>query len=267
MRALYESEGVDGYYAAHGTEYRNPHLPVLRSAFAAFVCSPPVRDILHELDPAPAAPSTPPAIKEVKGGDDVVESLWMPNRLRVGASDGASKGPARPPRILRVLDLACGSGEATECLLSAVSLLKAKYIKSAGADGWPVFDQLHAWCCDPYTSSSVLSQGLSHCSGFSFEDIADGALRSVGDGGLRVHMVVCSFALHLVEGSRMGALLAELAACARWLVVVSPTKRPAMDGSGAFGWEEVRGAAMVVERIHFRVFGSLIWEGFDGAEA
>jgi hypothetical protein len=49
------------------------------------------------------------------------------------------------------------------------------------------------------------------------------------DDGITIDMVVCSFALHLLESpSELFALLWELSTKARWLVILAPHKRPAV---------------------------------------
>ena len=72
----------------------------------------------------------------------------------------------------------------------------------------------------------------------SFKDVAEGCLPcTVTDlshqGGqadqedMEIEMVVCSFALHLIESSsELFALLWQLSTRARWLVVIAPHKKP-----------------------------------------
>lgn len=99
-----------------------------------------------------------------------------------------------------VLDLACGSGEATLPLLEL------------GA-------QVHA--VDPYTGPAFTARTGREAEALSFEQIAAGAL-----AGRRYSLVVCAYALHLVEPSRLFALGWALAAASDTLVVISPHKRP-----------------------------------------
>lgn len=66
----------------------------------------------------------------------------------------------------------------------------------------------------PPTASSASSIGASH------ESDMDSPID-------RINMVVCSFALHLVESSSgLFALLRELSTKALWLVVLAPHKKP-----------------------------------------
>ncbi|KAG8214756.1 hypothetical protein J3R82DRAFT_9845 [Butyriboletus roseoflavus] len=80
--------------------------------------------------------------------------------------------------------------------------------------------------CAPLTfreiSASLLSPIVSNASsvGVSRERNVDSSID-------RIDMVVCSFALHLVESSsEVSALLRELSTKALWLVVLAPRKKP-----------------------------------------
>jgi SAM-dependent methyltransferase len=103
--------------------------------------------------------------------------------------------------LSRVLDLACGSGEATLILRD----LGAKDVHGA----------------DPMTGDAYLARTGSVAERFGFEDVAAGALE-----GRAYSLVVCSFALHLCEPSRLPVVLHQLAMTSPDLVVVTPHKRP-----------------------------------------
>ncbi|OJT13632.1 hypothetical protein TRAPUB_9821 [Trametes pubescens] len=109
---------------------------------------------------------------------------------------------------------------------------------------------------DPYTAQAFHTRTALYAHPLSFRDIAEGKLPEVAskpigapksnnssqssspESSLRGHtpvkiespiieMVVCSFALHLVEKpSELFALLWELSTKARWLVILAPHKRP-----------------------------------------
>ena len=88
------------------------------------------------------------------------------------------------------------------------------------------------------------------CDTLSFKDVAEGALPSivtdlscqedweangettsntvsVNPENVKIEMVVCSFALHLIENSsELFALLWQLSMTIRWLVVIAPHKKP-----------------------------------------
>ncbi|KAM6494129.1 hypothetical protein JOM56_010490 [Amanita muscaria] len=91
---------------------------------------------------------------------------------------------------------------------------------------------------DPYTSEAFAERTGLACDMISFKDVAEGCLPcTVTDlsrqGGqadredMEIEMVVCSFALHLIESSsELFALLWQLSTRARWLVVIAPHKKP-----------------------------------------
>lgn len=118
---------------------------------------------------------------------------------------------ARSPLPLdRVLDLACGSGEATRALLT----LGARHI-----DG-----------VDPYTAAAYHHRTGRHAAPHTFADIAHGALAHT-----RYDLIICSFALHLEAPSRLPATTWALAQIADELLITSPHKRPPIED----GWIEV----------------------------
>lgn len=125
-----------------------------------------------------------------------------------------------PLDLADVLDLACGSGEVTLALRE----LGAKRISGI----------------DPFTADAYLARTSQPAELHSFEQIASGAL-----AGRRFSLIVCSFALHLVEPSRLPALMFELSRVSDSLVVLTPHKRPVL--KPAWGW--TRRGELVVERV------------------
>ena len=111
----------------------------------------------------------------------------------------------------RVLDLATGSGEVWRALRSL---------------GFPSADLV---ACDPYTGEAFLARTGHACRPDSFADIAAGSL-----AGLEFDVVICAYALHLCEGSRLPGVCMALTAVAPELIVVSPHKRPRL--SESWGW-------------------------------
>lgn len=108
-----------------------------------------------------------------------------------------------------VLDLACGSGEATLALRS---------LGATQIDG-----------IDPYTTEAYQLRTGQTAEAFTFEQIAEGAL------GRRVYsLIVCSFALHLLDPSWLPALLAQLQRSAPRLLILTPHKRPELKPT--WGW-------------------------------
>ncbi len=112
--------------------------------------------------------------------------------------------------LSHVLDLACGSGEVT---------LLLRDLGASRIDG-----------VDPFTAQAYADRTGQTALQFSFEEIAAGALEN------REHsLIVCSYALHLLELSRLPALLQRLALHSPALLILSPHKRPV--GKDGWGWE------------------------------
>jgi 2-polyprenyl-3-methyl-5-hydroxy-6-metoxy-1,4-benzoquinol methylase len=129
--------------------------------------------------------------------------------------------------LSRVLDLACGSGEVT------LALRELGALAVAGVD--------------PYTGAAYLARTGQNAETLSFESIAAGALE-----GRRYSLVVCSYALHLLEPSRLPRLAYQLSRTAAALLVLTPHKRPHLRPE--WGWQLV--GEMVVERVRARHYRS-----------
>lgn len=131
--------------------------------------------------------------------------------------------PQWPLDLAHVLDLACGSGEAT---------LVLRELGAQQIDG-----------IDPYTGAAYRARTGQAAEAYDFAAIAAGALR-----GRRYSLIVCSFALHLAEASRLPLLAYELAELAPHLLILTPHKRPALKPE--WGWQ-LR-AETVIERVRAR---------------
>ena len=108
-----------------------------------------------------------------------------------------------------VLDLACGSGEVTLTLAA---------LGATRIDG-----------IDPFTGDAYRTRTGRAAEAITFEAIAAGALAR-----RRYSLIVCSFALHLIEASRLPQLLFELSRASDALVVLTPHKRPIIPPE--WGW-------------------------------
>ncbi len=127
--------------------------------------------------------------------------------------------------LTRVLDLACGSGEVT----LAVRELGCRQI-----DG-----------VDPHTGEAYLARTGQQAEAVSFEQIAAGAV-----AGRQYSLIVCSFAMHLIDESWLPALLAQLGLIADSLLILTPHKRPAI--KAAWGWKLED--EFVSERVRARLY-------------
>jgi SAM-dependent methyltransferase len=128
--------------------------------------------------------------------------------------------------LSNVLDLACGSGEVTIKLLE----------HGATVSGM-----------DPYTQQAYLARTGLTAEQHSFEDIAGGSLAGRG-----YSLVVCSFAMHLCEPSRLPNLVYNVAQISPKLLILSPHKRPRFKPE--WGWQlEVE---TEFERVKARLFSA-----------
>lgn len=124
-----------------------------------------------------------------------------------------------PLDLGNVLDLACGTGEATVPLL-------ARGAQVAGID--------------PYTAAAYARRTGRPAEELAFEQIAAGSLR-----GREYSAIVCSFALHLVEESRLPGLCWELSRLSPHLLLIAPHKKPAIDV--AWGWRLLEERRLIAE--------------------
>lgn len=128
-----------------------------------------------------------------------------------------------------VLDLACGSGEATIPLLE----LGARRIDAV----------------DPYTGEAYRERTGRSAEPLSFEEVAAGGL-----AGRCYSLVVCSFALHLASPSRLPVLLYQLAQVTQRevgrLLVITPHKRPEIQEQ--WGWR--LDDELLIDRVRGRLY-------------
>jgi SAM-dependent methyltransferase len=110
--------------------------------------------------------------------------------------------------ISNVLDLACGSGEVSSVILEHGGAVTG---------------------IDPFTFEAFQKRTGLEAERLTFEDIATGALE-----GRQFSLIVCSFALHLVEASRLPTVAFQLAQIAETLLILTPHKRPNLKAE--WGW-------------------------------
>ena len=132
-----------------------------------------------------------------------------------------------PLDLTRVLDLACGSGEAT---------LVLRELGAGTIDG-----------VDPFTGAAYLARTGQEAEAFDFAAIEAGAL-----AGRQYSLIVCSFALHLTEASRLPTLAYRLAEIAPRLLILTPHKRPLLKTE--WGWRLEQ--ETVSERVRARLYAA-----------
>lgn len=234
MRSHYNALGMEEFYKRYGSEYRNPHERAL------------VKCVANALD-----------------------------LIRADLLDARDN--------LAVLDLACGSGESSFGFVSWISSLKMTAVDSQidqnGAEERGVLPciqftlalcddearesamkskNIMIYACDPFTQDAFVSRFpkcLRPPYPFSFQDIANGCLLSSEDTEQGFDVCICSFAMHLLEHSNLFSTLYQLSLSCRYLIIVSPHKKPDIKGSGEAGWTKIQ--EFVHERIHTRVFSSI----------
>lgn len=103
--------------------------------------------------------------------------------------------------------------------------------------------------CDPYTHQAYKQRLGRPAMRHSFEDIENGCLDCE-----HYTLIVCSFALHLADTSRLVCLGTQLALAAAHMLVISPHKKPHI--TEAMGWRGM--GEIVVERVHVRCYQSLL---------
>jgi 2-polyprenyl-3-methyl-5-hydroxy-6-metoxy-1,4-benzoquinol methylase len=108
-----------------------------------------------------------------------------------------------------VLDLACGSGEVTLALYE----VGAKCVEGI----------------DPYTHEAYKERTKQTAKQITFEDVARGALSKKS-----YSLIVCSFALHLIEKSKLHGVLFQLSLITPNLLILTPHKRPVI--TTKMGW-------------------------------
>jgi hypothetical protein len=130
--------------------------------------------------------------------------------------------------LSNVLDLAAGSGEIT------LALREMTGAKTGAIHG-----------IDPLTHAAYETRTGQKAGRESFEEIAAGALR-----GQRFSLIVCSFAMHLLEPSRLPMLAMELSRLSSALLILTPHKRPQIKED--WGWKLDQ--EQVQQRIRARLY-------------
>jgi len=133
-----------------------------------------------------------------------------------------------PLDLSNVLDLAAGSGEVTRAL-------------AEHHDG-------KITGIDPFTAGAYAQRTGKPAEKFDFAQIAAGVLE-----GRRYSLIVCSFALHLCEPSRLPALAYRLAQISNNLLIITPHKRPHIDRE--WGWDLV--GEFVRHRVRARFYRAM----------
>ena len=131
-----------------------------------------------------------------------------------------------------VLDMACGSGEASLALCKWAHKRNLKL----QIDG-----------TDPFTGEAYFERIGKEALQFSFDDIADGCFAD-----RKFNLCICSFALHLLDVTKLYATCVQLAQVCKYLIIVTPHKRPTILPNT--GWNLLD--EIIGERLRTRIYQS-----------
>jgi hypothetical protein len=308
MRQNYNTHGVDDYYKIVGKTYRNPHFPGIQQTLWVWMniwweqdgrlryMRPTSSQSPHDLAETSAETMSMPVtvLDMAAGSGEVTIALrewWISSRM-----NHASQSTSLPPSELPTTSTPNPSLTEQHRLPSIRRSARNAKTPSKFAFGSDA-PKLRVLATDPYTSDAYLERTGQQCHPLSFKDISEGNLASIFETSDAIEvskvdksgdtapaeeseeatnavdtlgeMVICSFALHLIETpSELWALLMELSWKFRWLVILAPHKKPEMkDGWGWALWdpkswreaESIRAedsAQILLERVHCRVYRS-----------
>ena len=147
----------------------------------------------------------------------------------------------------KTLDLACGSGEATQFLKEQFERQGIHTIIGDFTDVDCDPNCVYIEGSDPFTYEAYEKRMGISASRFSFEDIEGGFLE-----GRFYDTIISSYAMHLIDTSRLYSTCVQLAMVSKHLIIVSPIKRPEITSS--MGWNIID--QFVEEKIHVRLYSS-----------
>jgi 2-polyprenyl-3-methyl-5-hydroxy-6-metoxy-1,4-benzoquinol methylase len=133
----------------------------------------------------------------------------------------------------KTLDLACGTGIVT----TALSKLGYNYIDA----------------CDAYSCKYYQKETNKICKNISFDDIINGSLDNE-----KYDTIICSFALHLLEDSKMAIFLYKLTQISKQLLILSPHKRPIIKDE--WGW--LLQNEIIIDKVRIRLFNNIFLKHF-----
>ena len=120
-----------------------------------------------------------------------------------------------------ILDLCCGSGEMTMYLREYLTAYHPK-------------EQIKIHGLDPFTVNAYLKRTGMSAFKYGFEDIQNGILWEILESET-YSLIVCSYALHLCDASRLSSVCYCLSMVGHRLLIITPHKRPNIDAS--MGWK------------------------------
>lgn len=103
---------------------------------------------------------------------------------------------------------------------------------------------------DPYTPLAYKARTGKECLTHTFQDVEMGAL-----GDQTYDLIICSFALHLLEKSKLFGICTQLAFTAPCLIILTPHKKPHI--SATCGWQLLE--EILFDRVRARIYQSLFF--------
>ncbi|TFK40694.1 hypothetical protein BDQ12DRAFT_679873 [Crucibulum laeve] len=278
MRSNYNEHGVDEYYKKVGSTYRNPHYPGIRTCLFSWLN----KWWEMELENVSSGPEDQILVFDMAcgTGEATLAFLeWWKTGKRLYTE---SLAPNKEPKLSANLPL-----PRRKTILSPPSL-------------GPESPSPRVIAADPYTSTAYHERTRLPCSALSFKDVAEGSLPqdiydlargpqepmsrtsaeyleaaahqpNPADMSLsspHIEMVICSFAMHLIENpSELFSLLWELSTKARWLVILAPHKKPELKEGWGWSkwntdtWQEClmteHAGELLNDRVHCRIYRSV----------
>lgn len=147
----------------------------------------------------------------------------------------------------KTLDLACGSGEVTVAIQNWFTPRGVTVNVGSFEDGTTTPNEIFVEATDPFTFKAYENRIGVPAKRISFEDIESGCLETV------YTMIISSYAMHLIEPSRLFTTCQQLAFAAHHMIVISPHKRPVIDSS--MGWQLEQ--QFIEDRTHLWLYKSL----------
>lgn len=150
----------------------------------------------------------------------------------------------------KTLDLACGSGEVTEFLQYWLEK-NGKKVKVGCIDHASEElekDTIYIEGSDPFTYEAYEERMKVPAARYSFEDIENGILSEKN-----FDIIIASYAMHLVDPSRLYATCQQLAFISKYLIIIAPTKKPDIQSSMGWMLEET----FTEDKIHVRLYTSI----------
>ncbi|KXN88143.1 hypothetical protein AN958_07602 [Leucoagaricus sp. SymC.cos] len=283
--SMRDNYGECGYYKKVGSTYRNPHYPGIQLCIFAWLC----KWWSNESSEVTAQGASDVLLFDMACGSGEVtvafhEWLIACKHYSSTSSTQPSQGDINKPEARTTL--------ANITSTSLARKLQTYCAAPLGSD----FPMPLVVAADPFTSAAYKDRTSLPCATLSFNDIAEGNLPPFASDISKIktqarspmktekeefaassarqepyatiEMVVCSFALHLIEDpSALFALLCVLSYKTRWLVVLAPHKKPEI--KGGWGWEKwnveewrvasmsSRAGELLYERVHCRVYRSV----------